>query len=176
MGANVAAMAASWRGIGLLEGGALGFRARFATARPMRTFGFRRPRKTHTVQVRAIVLNHEGAFILIRRPHLEQWYLPGGPVEPAESLVDATRRHLIEQIGLISCGRITPLSDFDHIGGDGPETIALMLVTDVRNRAAPAPHISDVAAFPLTDLPPELGSATQRHLLAHYTRLIIAGE
>lgn len=50
------------------------------------------------------VVRHEGRLLLIRRakpPQAGRWSLPGGRVEPGESLRDAVAREVYEEAGLV---------------------------------------------------------------------------
>lgn len=48
----------------------------------------------------AIIFNHEGKFLLTQRQDNGQWCLPGGAVEPGESLAEACEREVFEETGL----------------------------------------------------------------------------
>lgn len=54
--------------------------------------------------VRALVLDPEGRVLLVRLefPDATVWALPGGGVEPDEDPVDALRRELAEELGLVN--------------------------------------------------------------------------
>ncbi|HSJ87691.1 MAG TPA: NUDIX domain-containing protein, partial [Anaerolineales bacterium] len=47
----------------------------------------------------AILFNHEGKFLLTQRQDNGQWCLPGGAVEPGESLAEACEREVFEETG-----------------------------------------------------------------------------
>ncbi len=55
------------------------------------------------VGVSGVVFNSEGDVLLIRRgksPAFGQWSVPGGKLEPGESLAEACRREIKEETGL----------------------------------------------------------------------------
>lgn len=47
------------------------------------------------------VVIHEGRVLLILREDAEMWGLPGGQIEPSESIAEAARREVYEETGLI---------------------------------------------------------------------------
>jgi 8-oxo-dGTP diphosphatase len=50
----------------------------------------------------SVILRREGRILLVRqeKPGREYWLLPGGGVTAGESLVDALRREVAEEVGL----------------------------------------------------------------------------
>ncbi|MEN8259672.1 MAG: NUDIX hydrolase [Pseudomonadota bacterium] len=58
---------------------------------------------TPEIGVGGIVFNREGEVLLIRRgksPALGLWSIPGGKLEPGETIVQACRREFLEETGL----------------------------------------------------------------------------
>lgn len=53
-----------------------------------------------TVGVRAVVLNERGEVFLIEHSYVSGWHLPGGGVEPGETLLEALARELWEEGGI----------------------------------------------------------------------------
>lgn len=70
------------------------------------------------IGVGAVVLNDEGAVLLVKRAHEPrkgEWSLPGGRVELGESLVEATVREVREETGLdIEVGPLVEVFDRIH--------------------------------------------------------------
>jgi 8-oxo-dGTP diphosphatase len=76
----------------------------------------------------SVILRREGRILLVRqeKPGREYWLLPGGGVNAGESLVDALRREVAEEVGLAE--------DFPF---EGPVAIA----DSIAPPGAPAKHV-----------------------------------
>lgn len=81
--------------------------------------------------VGAIVVDHEGRLLLIKRGHepgMGLWSLPGGRIEPGETDIEALAREVREETGLtVRAGRL--IGSVRRPSGDGR-------VFDIRDYAA----------------------------------------
>lgn len=93
------------------------------------------------IRVLAAVIRRDGRYLVCRRPaqkrHGGLWEFPGGKLEPGESLLDAARREMREELALeaTAVGRTLaaipdPGSAFliefvEVVIGDGPDPVAL---------------------------------------------------
>lgn len=70
---------------------------------------------TPTVAVGAIVIDDDGRLLTVRRGHAPAtglWTLPGGRLEPGESLADAVVREMAEETGLaVTAGELVGLEE-----------------------------------------------------------------
>lgn len=58
-------------------------------------------RRGMTLGVRAAVFDEQGQVFLVRHSYVPGWYLPGGGVEPGETLAVALDRELMEEGGIV---------------------------------------------------------------------------
>jgi 8-oxo-dGTP pyrophosphatase MutT (NUDIX family) len=130
-----------------------------------------------TLGVRGLVLDGAGRVFLVKHSYVDGWHLPGGGVEPGETLLDALARELREEgnieitsdptlHGIFFNGRI---SRRDHV--------ALYVVRDFRQVTLPAPNHEIIAHgfYPLDGLPDDTSAAT-RARLAEVTRGVPISE
>jgi 8-oxo-dGTP pyrophosphatase MutT (NUDIX family) len=135
---------------------------------PIRLFlTYARLRRAMTLGVRAAAFDESGRVFLIRHSYVPGWYLPGGGVEPGETIETALSRELMEEGGIML--------------GDAPELFGIYLnrAVSVRDhvvvfvcrdcRQAQAPRlpnleIVDAGFFAPDALPDSATEATRRRL------------
>lgn len=119
-----------------------------------------------TVGVRAVVLDGEGRVFLIKHGYAKGWHLPGGGVEPGETLVEALRRELREE-GNIEIGGAPALHGiFFHPRYSKRDHVAVYVVREFRQSAKPAPtrEIAECDFFPIDAMPGDTTSGTRNRI------------
>lgn len=114
-------------------------------------------KRTPRIRVGAIIVNNNEILLVKHvKPHASYWLLPGGGVEPGETLPDALRRELQEEACLeIDPGE--PCMLVDSIMPDGGRHIVNVhfraTILSGEPRLGIDDTVSEVAFVPLADLP-----------------------
>jgi 8-oxo-dGTP pyrophosphatase MutT (NUDIX family) len=119
-----------------------------------------------TVGVRAVVIDGQGRVFLIRHSYVPGWHLPGGGVEPDETLMTALTRELMEE-GNITLAEVPPLHGvFFNTRVSRRDHVAVYVVRAFHQVTAPQPNreIIDHGFFPLDALPEDTSLGTRRRI------------
>jgi 8-oxo-dGTP pyrophosphatase MutT (NUDIX family) len=116
-----------------------------------------------TVGVRALVLDPEGRVFLIRHTYTPGWHLPGGGVEPGETLLEALARELREEGNIELSGTPRLHGVFYHPYYSSRDHVAVYVVAQYAQTAQPSPgrEIAEHGFFLPDALPPGTTSGTR---------------
>jgi 8-oxo-dGTP pyrophosphatase MutT (NUDIX family) len=143
-------------------------RLRFLTASATRTFAplYWRLSRGLTLGVRGLVIDELGRVFLVKHTYVSGWHLPGGGVEPGETVLEALARELKEEgnIDLVDTPKqfgvyFQPiLYQRDHV--------VLFVVERFRQPAPPVPdhEITAHGFFQRDALPPDTSAATRARI------------
>ncbi|GGE87102.1 hypothetical protein GCM10007285_13430 [Stappia taiwanensis] len=108
-----------------------------------------------------------GSVLLVRHSYLPGWYLPGGGVDPGETLAAAACRELAEETGVLCEAAPVLFAIYHNAQGHPRDHVALYRVsrfTVPEGALAPNAEIREAGFFPLCDLPDGTTPATRRRL------------
>jgi ADP-ribose pyrophosphatase YjhB (NUDIX family) len=119
-----------------------------------------------TLGVRAVALSTEGHVFLVRHTYVEGWHLPGGGVDPGETLDQAMRRELREEANVHAEGPATLVGVYLNRMASPRDHVAVYLVKDVAQHAPKPPdrEIAESGFFPVDVLPEGTTPGTRRRI------------
>ena len=119
-----------------------------------------------TLGVRGVVIDSSKRVFLIKHTYVGGWHLPGGGVEPGETLLEALERELKEE-GNIELEAIPLLHGvFFNRRVSRRDHVAVFVVEHFRQPKPPLPgrEIMAHAFFALADLPADTTAATRARI------------
>ncbi|MFP5514610.1 MAG: NUDIX domain-containing protein [Alphaproteobacteria bacterium] len=122
-----------------------------------------------TMGVRAIILDESDPasprVLLIRHSYVGGWHFPGGGVGRGETLADAMRREVREEVGLIADRPAQPFGIYARFRNGASDHVAVFVVRGWSGSPkADGVEIVETRFFPLDRLPADLSPATGRRL------------
>jgi 8-oxo-dGTP pyrophosphatase MutT (NUDIX family) len=119
-----------------------------------------------TLGVRAAVLDRSGQVFLVRHTYVKGWHLPGGGVEPGETLRDALVKELSEEANITLTGEPVLHGMFFNASVSKRDHVAVFLVRHFSISAPRAPdrEIAEAGFFPLDKLPEGTTQGTRARL------------
>lgn len=120
--------------------------------------------KAQTLGVRGVVRDEEGQFLLVRHTYAPGWMFPGGGIDPGESLEEAVKRELFEEVGVRVASRpqlVSVHTNFQHFKGDH---VGVFLISDWAQEPSSSLEIAEWGFFSADNLPEETTGGTRRRI------------
>src|SRR3974390_3344611 len=116
-----------------------------------------------TLGVRGLVIDAERRIFLVRHTYVRGWHLPGGGVEPGETLVAALARELAEEGNIVLTAPARLHGMFFNSRVSRRDHVACFVVDSFRQSGAPAPNREIAASgfFALDAMPGDNTPATR---------------
>ena len=120
-----------------------------------------------TLGVRALVIDPERRIFLVKHSYVSGWQLPGGGVEPGETLIDALIRELREEGNLEPTAAPLLHGIFLNARLSSRDHVAVYVVRDFRALGAPVPNLEIIAHgfFALDELPGDTTAPTRARII-----------
>jgi ADP-ribose pyrophosphatase YjhB (NUDIX family) len=119
-----------------------------------------------TLGVRAVVLSETEEVLLVRHTYTPGWHLPGGGVEPGETLLMALAKELREEACIRLGGEAQLHGVFYNEKASPRDHVAVFVVRDYVQEGPHVPNreIAEARFFPLNALPAQTTAGTRRRL------------
>jgi 8-oxo-dGTP pyrophosphatase MutT (NUDIX family) len=120
-----------------------------------------------TLGVRAAVFDADKRVFLVRHSYVPGWYLPGGGVEPGETLAEALERELMEEGGIALDEPVELFGLYLNRQASRRDHVALFVGGTWRQEKPPrVPNLEivDCGFFAPEALPEAVTAATRRRL------------
>jgi 8-oxo-dGTP pyrophosphatase MutT (NUDIX family) len=120
-----------------------------------------------TLGVRALVIGPDGRIFLVKHSYVSGWHLPGGGVEPGETLLDALVRELREEGNLEPTAPPVLHGMFFNDTLSPRNHVAVFVVRNFRQIGEPVPDLEIIAHgfFSLDELPNDTTRATRARII-----------
>lgn len=137
-----------------------------------------RLRRGMTLGVRAAVLSETGEILLVRHTYTPGWHMPGGGVEPNETLADALAKELHEEANIALTGPAVLHGVFLNRHVSDRDHVAVFIVRAFTQSAPKQPdiEIAEARFFPLSALPDGTTPGTRRRLVEITKGAVLSNE
>jgi ADP-ribose pyrophosphatase YjhB (NUDIX family) len=119
-----------------------------------------------TIGVRGLVIDGQDRVFLVKHTYIRGWHLPGGGVEPGETVRDALARELKEEGNIELLDVPAPFGVYFQATVSRRDHVVLFVVQHFRQPAPPVPDREIMAHgfFPLDALPQDTSAATRARI------------
>jgi ADP-ribose pyrophosphatase YjhB (NUDIX family) len=119
-----------------------------------------------TLGVRGLVIDGQGRVFLVKHTYVRGWHLPGGGVEPGETVLEALARELKEEGNIDLVDTPKQFGVYFHPALSQRDHVMLFVVERFRQPGPPVPdhEIKAHGFFQRDALPPDTSAATRARI------------
>jgi 8-oxo-dGTP pyrophosphatase MutT (NUDIX family) len=119
-----------------------------------------------TLGVRGLVIDAEGRVLLVRHSYMPGWHMPGGGVEPGQSLGEALADELRQEANILLSGTPEFLGFYFNEGVSRRDHVGVFVVREFRQTAPRKPdrEILEARFFARDSLPEGVTAGTLRRI------------
>ena len=120
-----------------------------------------------TLGVRALVIDERRRIFLVQHSYVRGWHLPGGGVEPGETMIDALIRELREEANIEPTAPPRLHGIFFNDRVSRRDHVAVFVLRDFRQLGEPVPDREIIAHgfFALDELPNDTTMPTRQRIV-----------
>ena len=117
-----------------------------------------------TEGVRAVIVNNNGEVLLVQHTYAKGWFLPGGGVKNSETLEEAIKRELREEVGITVNSSIEVLGEYENNYEYKQDTITVFTVNEYELNQKSHFEIDMAEFFHLNVLPEGIAPGTRKRI------------
>jgi 8-oxo-dGTP pyrophosphatase MutT (NUDIX family) len=120
-----------------------------------------------SVGVKAMILDEAGRVLLVRHTYRDGWFFPGGGVKRRETLVDAVKRELFEEVGVTLLAEPILVSAYSNFAEYKSDHVVFFKSDQYSIKPNPNIEIAEHRFFDVRQLPDSVSPATVRRIKEH---------
>lgn len=117
-----------------------------------------------SIGVRAMVIDEAGRLLLVRHTYRDGWYFPGGGIKRRETLIDAVKRELMEEVGVTLLVEPTLIGAYSNFAEYRSDHIAFYKADRYSIKPSPNIEIAEHRFFDPRQLPEGTSPGTLRRV------------
>jgi len=127
---------------------------------------YRRYSGRMTLGVRAMILDDKGRVFLVKHSYVSGWHMPGGGVEPGETIVAALEREVREEANIELTASPILHAIYYNTHGSWRDHVAFYIVRQFRQIGPPEPNKEIIAHgfFAADELPADTTKGTRERV------------
>jgi len=124
--------------------------------------------KPTTLGVRAIVINDQNEFLLVRHTYTDSWYLPGGGVNKGEHLLPSLKREMFEELNLTIGSPPQLLSVYMNFYEYKNDCVSVFIIKDFDMKPSVNNEICDWSFFNFETLPKTISPGSKKRIEEYF--------